>query len=778
LKQQIDRRKRRSSFFSESLGWGDTTVEETTRSAVPRAMFEYRMSLRTAGFAPLPVAGKRPVISDWQTKNDTDAAEIASWGATFPGCTNTGILTARTPALDIDIKNADAADAVSELVRELFGDKGTLLTRFGETPKRAILFRTEQPFSKQSVSFTAPDGSTHKVEMLGRGQQIVVNGIHPNTRKAYSWHGDYAPGAIPWADLPPIEEEEAATLLALISEMLAEKFWFQEQQKNSGAPLQDAGDKLPVDAEAELAAMAPGSVNAVQVKVTASLLSRGVALEDVVSAVCNATLEMAARHGLAWTREEEINGSGNAPGLLRICTDWIKKLNDDYDHRLGEIPTWVPENLRDKWSAALTAGRRPRLVHKGFKAEVRSWEGAEIIQLDSKTDGGTPPPEQPAPPPKRFSIRPFVPFDLATLPPRQWLYGRHYQRRTVSATIAPGGFGKTTLGMVEAVAMATCRNLLNEQPEARLRVWLHNGEDNLDELNRRLGAICAHYGIPQNELENWFFMTSGNEVPLRVANGYNELRLDRPLIQCINDEIANNAIDIALLDPLITLHGVSEQDNSKMDTVIRIFAGIADAQDCAIGLAHHTRKQSPGATGADYGVDDMRGASAIRDAVRAARMLNQMSAKDAHDAGIADHERAFYFRVDRAKGNNAPPTKAVWRKFLNVVLPNGDDVGVVVPWDFPGQGQRTPEKDAADKAAEELFLYLLTKFTAQGINVAANIGPNYAPARFAKEKEARAVKIAKAALSDAMGRLLDAGRIRSEPYGRSDRATHRLVIVP
>jgi hypothetical protein len=117
LKQQIDRRKRRSSFFSESLGWGDTTVEETTRSAVPRAMFEYRMSLRTAGFAPLPVAGKRPVISDWQTRNDTDAAEIASWGATFPGCTNTGILTARTPALDIDIKNADAADAVSELVR-------------------------------------------------------------------------------------------------------------------------------------------------------------------------------------------------------------------------------------------------------------------------------------------------------------------------------------------------------------------------------------------------------------------------------------------------------------------------------------------------------------------------------------------------------------------------------------------------------------------------------------------------------------------------------------
>src|SRR5262245_21464320 len=174
---------------------------EETRSTIPRNTYEYRISLKTAGFAPLPVAGKRPVINDWQTKTDADAAEIASWGATFPGCTNTGVLTERTPALDIDIKNAEAADAVSELVFELFGDKGTLLTRFGQTPKRAILFRTDQPFAKQSITFAAQDGGTHKVEMLGRGQQIVVNGIHPNTHKPYSWHGDRAPGAVPWDDL-------------------------------------------------------------------------------------------------------------------------------------------------------------------------------------------------------------------------------------------------------------------------------------------------------------------------------------------------------------------------------------------------------------------------------------------------------------------------------------------------------------------------------------------------------------------------------------------------
>jgi hypothetical protein len=72
-----------------------------------------------------------------------------------------------------------------------------------------------------------------------------------------------------------------------------------------------------------------------------------------------------------------------------------------------------------------------------------------------------------------------------------------------------------------------------EQPAERLRVWYHNGEDSLEELNRRLGAICLHYDIPQEELRGWFFMTSGNEIPLRVANGYGELKIHTPLVQAI-----------------------------------------------------------------------------------------------------------------------------------------------------------------------------------------------------------------------------------------------------
>jgi RecA-family ATPase len=330
--------------------------------------------------------------------------------------------------------------------------------------------------------------------------------------------------------------------------------------------------------------------------------------------------------------------------------------------------------------------------------------------------------------------------------------------------------------MVEAVAMGTCRNLLGEQPEERLRVWYHNGEDSLEELHRRLGAICLHYGISQEELRDWLFVTSGNEVPLRVAKGYSSLEIDERLRRQIADAVADNQIDVAILDPLVTLHGVPEGDNMKMYAVVSIFAGIANSCGCGFELAHHTRKMLAGNGAVDYTVDDARGASSIRDAVRAVRLLNHMSQADADLTGVLQADRMSYFRVDRAKANNAPPARvATWRKFVNVDLPNGDEVGVVTPWDFPGQGAATPEKAEAERKAEQVFLQLLDHSTAEGSNISARSGPNYAPARFAPTAAAKGAGVSKAALIAAMQRLLDTGRIKSEAYGRGDRPSRRLI---
>jgi len=65
--------------------------------------------------------------------------------------------------------------------------QGTVLKRVGLPPKRLIPFRCVTPFKKISATFKAPDGVTHKVEVLADGQQFVAEGIHETTQQPYRW---------------------------------------------------------------------------------------------------------------------------------------------------------------------------------------------------------------------------------------------------------------------------------------------------------------------------------------------------------------------------------------------------------------------------------------------------------------------------------------------------------------------------------------------------------------------------------------------------------------
>jgi hypothetical protein len=152
-----------------------------------------------------------------------------------------------------------------------------------------------------------------------------------------------------------------------------------------------------------------------------------------------------------------------------------------------------------------------------------------------------------------------------------------------------------------------------------------------------------------------------------------------------------------------------------------------------------------------------------------------MSDKDAQDLNILDHERARYFRVDKAKGNNSPAAKAVWRQFHNIELPNGDEVGVVMAWDYPGQGAGTAETAEAERVADHVFMQVLRRFVLTGRIASDRTGKNYAPTLFAKEPEARGAKINKVMLENAMRRLFHVGKIRAIDEGPGGRSVHKIV---
>jgi len=286
---------------------------------------------------------------------------------------------------------------------------------------------------------------------------------------------------------------------------------------------------------------------------------------------------------------------------------------------------------------------------------------------------------------------PFVWTDPKQIPKRRWLYKPHYVRQFVSLTVSTGGVGKSSLIIVEALALVTGKSLLNIKPERQFRVWYWNGEDPMEELQRRFAAALKHYGLAAEDIGDRLFVDSGRTMPIVIAE---DLRYDtyiaEPVVHEVIATINKNQIDVLIIDPFVTCHRVSENDNSAIERVTKSWSHVADEAKCSVMLVHHSRKVGSGEGGVT--VDDGRGASALLAAARSARALNTMRDREAQDAEIEERERRLYFRADGGKTNlTRPPEVADWFKLISVDLENpgeadwdtGDQVGVVTSWTYP-----------------------------------------------------------------------------------------------
>ena len=226
--------------------------------------------------------------------------------------------------------------------------------------------------------------------------------------------------------------------------------------------------------EEKLDSVAQGTqqgVHNTELSVSASYLNRGISVDEAVRMIVD---EICSRVDASqWNREEEERK------VRAQAYDWVSK-HANLSHLL-------PDGLRSAFEEAIAEGKRPKIV---FRSDL----GFHVRRYPLK-DNVVEFPRQPA---KRvIEAMPFG-FDEATLKAREWVYGNHYQLGIVTGTVGPGGGGKSSLNLVEMVAMATGRNLLGEQPKERLPVWYHNAEDPIDEICRRLAGIIKYHGIPQS----------------------------------------------------------------------------------------------------------------------------------------------------------------------------------------------------------------------------------------------------------------------------------------
>lgn len=289
--------------------------------------------------------------------------------------------------------------------------------------------------------------------------------------------------------------------------------------------------------------------------------------------------------------------------------------------------------------------------------------------------------------------------DPSSIPPREFLYGGHYVRQFVSATIAPTKVGKSSLGIAEALAMASGKPLLGVEPRGQFRVRIWNGEDPWDEMVRRIAAAIKHYGLTREDLGDRLLVDSGREMPIILATQMRSgAMLAAPVVAEIVRALTAQKVDVLLIDPFIASHRISENDNNAVEVVAKAWAHIADQTRCAVELVHHSRKLN----GGEASIEDARGASALVSAVRSARALSKMTKTEADRLGVRDLYRGL-FRFADTSSNMAPVSTAEEEKWLQLwsvglnngrgpdaldAALNGDSVGVVRSFDMPAEAER------------------------------------------------------------------------------------------
>ena len=603
-----------------------------TKRSTADQLTELRVNLRAAGYSPIPAKGKSTNVAGWQKKTAASPDVIARWTNRYADHINTGLLAIHTLGLDVDIKNEAAAKAVEALVRERYGQRGKVLLRVGQAPKRLIPFQASATFKKITASVIAPDGDTRqKIEFLSDGQMFVGFGTHPDTCAPYQWHGG-EPGSVKRDELPEITEAEARQFVDDVVQLLCDKFGYKQKRPSTNVKPETDGEDWS--------------------KLLANIHA-GVELHD-------STLVLAAKlvcSGMS---------GGAAVNVLRALMEASEAPHDKrWRERYDDIPRSVSS------------------AEKEFKQDAAN----------------------------ELTVKPHVFPDEASIERWDFLHDKHLLRKTVSGTAAMGAAGKSSLAVVEALAMASGKELLGLKVPGQLRVLLINLEDNRNAMDKRIAAAMKHHRLTVEDIGGRLFTKAKGEIVFKIAeqSGAGSIERNDAFIDKLLGIVKSNNIDVISIDPFVSTHAVNENDNSAIRDVIECYDYIAEQGNCAIHLWHHTRKGN----GLGASVDSARGASSFVDACRSVRILETMTTDEGKKQKIANHRR--YFRAFSGKLNFAPPSEnSEWYHVKSVPILNGDcdscyvqadggnggdDVGVVERWSLPEAAELTPENiDAIKKA--------------------------------------------------------------------------------
>ena len=334
-----------------------------------------------------------------------------------------------------------------------------------------------------------------------------------------------------------------------------------------------------------------------------------------------------------------------------------------------------------------------------------------------------------------------------TVPPRRWLVPHRIPLANVTMLAGDGAAGKTTIALQLTAATVRGTDWLGSVVDEPGPAIFFTGEEDHDEIHRRLAAIIEHHAIGFGDLAGLHLLClPGTDAVLGAPDRAGVIR---PTALFASLSLAASKIRPSLIaiEAAADVFGGNENDRAQVRQFIALLRGLALATGAAVVLIAH-----PSLSGLASGTGTS-GSTAWNNSVRS--RLYFTSTKSSDDEADAD---ARELRV--MKSNYGPAGEIVRLRWRG---------GVFVPAGSTG----TLELVAAEAAVDQAYLDCLDAVHGSGRGVSPYPSNAYAPAIFEKMPQAKGHRAK--ALATAQERLFNSGKIENTKIGPPSKARDRIV---
>lgn len=435
------------------------------------AVSALRVQLWRSGFRPVPVfsitadvvsPGKQPLGAKWQI----DAQESPPFCARSPAvlhALNTGIASAGLRPLDLDLDDPDKASECRAVANRMFGNAPTRSRQ--DAPRVLMLCRAAEgePVKRTLTGRRHSKEHSCKIEVLGKGQQFVAFGQHPDTGAELEWT-PAAPGVLHYDELPVVTEVQIQAFLEVCATII-----------NAPVPGYVNGhdnDRIPGEPQAD------------SLRIAAALAS--------IPNGAAADWETWNTIGMAvW------GATGGSNAGWEAFNAWSAR-NDAYR---AEITRARWEHYATSPPTHIGAGTIFYLAREATQGTSGPPPGSNTDYDGADRDSHTAPPKDKIPHPETgnpaYPLLDAAAF-MATFTNPDYLIDGIVQRGRVHALTSMTGHGKTALALYAACSIAKGWDIGNIEVVQGEVIFLAG--ENPDDLCGRFFAACQHYNINPADL--------------------------------------------------------------------------------------------------------------------------------------------------------------------------------------------------------------------------------------------------------------------------------------